>query len=162
MKNLVLIRHAKSAWDDPFLKDHSRPLADRGLRDAPQMAQRLKRKYILPDGIISSDAERAKSTTLITCDFLKCKDAPIIYTRDLYHGSAEQILDTIHTAPDAWETLFVFGHNPGMNEFIWRTEGNIENLPTCGQYGLKFNVETWKEAQFDNASLWFFDYPKNK
>ncbi len=162
MKNLILLRHAKSAWDDPFLQDHSRPRADRGLRDAPQMAQRLKRKKIFPDGVISSDAERAKSTFLITCDFLKCKNSPIIFTHDLYHASAQSILKVIRTADNSWETLFVFGHNPGMNEFIWKTGGTIENLPTCGQYGLKFNVEKWESASFENSIYWFFDFPKNK
>ena len=48
MKKLVIIRHAKSSWDDPFLNDHDRPLAERGLKDAPKMAKRLKKEKIHP------------------------------------------------------------------------------------------------------------------
>lgn len=71
MKKLILIRHAKSSWDQPFLTDHQRPLADKGLRDAPRMAQRLKKREINAVGMTSSDAERAKSTAFITAEQLK-------------------------------------------------------------------------------------------
>src|SRR5690554_5567331 len=116
MKKLLIYRHAKSAWDDPFLSDHERPLAERGLRDAPQMAQRLKRKSIIPDGMLSSDAERAKVTALITADALNFPKEKIMFTERLYHASARTMLSQIQQTQDDIGTLFVFGHNPGLTD----------------------------------------------
>ena len=70
MKNLILIRHAKSSWDNPWQDDHDRPLAERGLRDAPRMAKRLKQKGIFPDIMLSSTALRAIETAKITAQEL--------------------------------------------------------------------------------------------
>ena len=64
MKNLYLIRHAKSSWDDPLQDDFDRPLNDRGMRDAPRMGKRLKEKDLHPDMILSSPANRALSTCM--------------------------------------------------------------------------------------------------
>jgi len=44
MKTLLLIRHAKSSWDQPGLSDFDRPLNERGKKDAPVMAKRVKEK----------------------------------------------------------------------------------------------------------------------
>lgn len=160
MKKLVIIRHAKSSWDDPFLDDHKRPLAARGLRDAPKMANRLKKNEILPDVIISSDAERAKTTAIITSEMLNFPVPKIQFTPILYHASASTILTEIRKTDDSAKTLFVFGHNPGQNDLIWKLGGEIDNLPTTGQFGFKFNVDRWSEVASKNAKVWFFDYPK--
>lgn len=160
MKKLVIIRHAKSSWDDAFLDDHERPLAERGLRDAPKMANRLKKADIFPDAIISSDAERAKTTAFITAENLSFPKQKIRLTPNLYHASASTILSEIRKTDDAVKTLFVFGHNPGQNDLIWKLGGEIDNLPTAGQFGFKFNVENWSEVDRKNAKVWFFDYPK--
>lgn len=160
MKNLVIIRHAKSSWDNPSLDDHERPLAERGLRDAPKMANRLKQVEILPDAMISSDAERAKSTAIITAEKLDFPVHKIRFTPNLFHASASTILSEIRKTDDSVKTLFVFGHNPGQNDLIWKLGGEIDNLPTAGQFGFKFNVENWSEVESKNAKVWFFDYPK--
>jgi len=70
MKKIILIRHAKSAWDHPWLDDFERPLAERGLRDAPQMAASLKNRGITVDLICSSTAKRAKQTACLTAEVL--------------------------------------------------------------------------------------------
>jgi len=160
MKKLVLIRHAKSSWDDPFLDDHARPLAERGYRDAPKMAQRLKKKEIFPDAILSSDANRAKSTALIMAENLGFPKDDIHFSAKLYHASPETILEEIKRTHDSVKTLFIFGHNPGFNELIWKMDGEIDNLPTCGQYAVKFDVDQWKDINPKKAKEWFFDYPK--
>lgn len=160
MKKLVIIRHAKSSWDDPFLNDHDRPLAERGLKDAPKMAKRLEKKEIFPDAIISSDAERAKATALIVAEHLDFPKKKIDFIKELYHGSVPQILSEIKKIDDSVKTLFLFGHNPGLNDLIWKLGGEIDNLPTAGQFGFKFDVKKWDEISSKNAKLWFFDYPK--
>src|SRR4051794_9695084 len=62
MKTLILVRHAKSSWDQPGVSDIDRPLNERGKSDAPQMAKRLKERNIKIDLFISSPAKRAKKT----------------------------------------------------------------------------------------------------
>ncbi|MCH6232332.1 SixA phosphatase family protein [Cognataquiflexum rubidum] len=160
MKKLVIIRHAKSSWDEPFLNDHERPLAERGLKDAPKMAKRLKKENIFPDAILSSDAERAKATAIIMAEVIDFPPKKIQFNKELYHGSVAQILSEIKKTDESVKTLFLFGHNPGLNDLIWKLGGEIDNLPTAGQFGFKFDVKKWEEISPKNAKIWFFDYPK--
>lgn len=162
MKKLILIRHAKSSWDDPYLDDHQRPLALRGLRDAPFMAQRLKRKPAFPDAIISSDAVRAKATALITAENLHFPKDKIIFSRNLYHASVPALLAEVKNTDNQIHLLFVFGHNPGLTELINFLGGNLENIPTCGQFGFTFDIEAWPDISPENSEVWYYDYPKNK
>ncbi len=160
MKKLVIIRHAKSAWDNPFLSDHQRPLAERGLRDAPRMGQRLKKRGIRPDSMHSSDAIRAKATAQIIAEQLHFPKESIHFTRELYHADVPEILEYLRNIPVAIEVLFIFGHNPGFNDLIWELGGKIDNLPTSGQYGFTFQTTSWRDIERANASIWFDDYPK--
>ncbi len=162
MKKLVIIRHAKSDWADPLLADHARPLAERGFRDAPRMAQRLKKKGIFPDAILTSDARRALSTALLTAENLKLEKDDIQVSNKLYEASSAEILSEIKKVSDEIETLFVFGHNPGLNNLIADFGGEIDNLPTAGQFGFIFESDSWNEIAARNAKVWFFDYPKAK
>ncbi|MEX2593793.1 MAG: histidine phosphatase family protein [Anditalea sp.] len=162
MKKLLICRHAKSAWDDPFLDDHDRPLAPRGLKDCPFMAQRLKRKNICPDLILSSNANRAQTTALITAENLHFPKNNIKFTPKLYQATAQSILSKIRKTQNTVQTLFIFGHNPGFNELIWLLGGKVDNLPTCGQFGFTFDVASWEAIDQENATPWFFDYPKKK
>lgn len=160
MKKLVIVRHAKSSWDDPFLNDHARPLAERGLKDAPKMAQRLKKEKVYPDAILSSDAERAKATALITAEVLDFPKQDIVFKHGLYLASAASLLTEIKKTDDEVKTLFIFGHNPGLNDLISKLGGDIDNLPTSGQFAFKFDVKKWEDISSKNAKVWFFDYPK--
>ncbi len=160
MKKLLLCRHAKSSWDDPFISDQERPLAKRGLRDSPVMAQRLKKKNILPDLIISSDAKRAEATALIVAENLHYPKEKIEVSPKLYHAPASSLLFEICKTPSIVDILFLFGHNPAITDLIEILGGDMENLPTCGQFGFMFEVENWREINKKNAQVWFFDYPK--
>ena len=62
MKTLLVLRHAKSSWNDPALDDHERPLNKRGRRDAPRMGALVREYGLIPDLVISSDAVRARLT----------------------------------------------------------------------------------------------------
>ena len=124
------------------------------------MGNRLKKAEIFPDAIISSDAERAKATALITAEQVKFPSGKILFTPNLYHASASTILSEIRKTDNSVNTLFVFGHNPGQNDLIWKLGGEIDNLPTSGQFGFKFDVDKWSAVDRKNAKVWFFDYPK--
>jgi len=158
---MILIRHGKSAWDDPYLSDYDRPLADRGLRDLPEMAERLVVKNGIPDLIISSSAKRAVQTTEIIAQELANFSTKIIFEKQLYHASAKTILEVLKNQNDHKKLIFVVGHNPGLNDFIQLMGQGIDNLPTSGQYGLNLHSDFWKDLKSKNVSKWFLDYPKN-
>ncbi|MGY6520982.1 MAG: SixA phosphatase family protein [Mongoliitalea sp.] len=160
MKKLLLIRHAKSSWENLFLSDHARPLALRGLRDAPIMGLRLKDKNVSPDLVISSDAERAKETAFLISKILDYPKQKVVLTKELYHASALEMLAVIRQAESAINTLFLFGHNPGMNDLMWKLKGTMGNLPTTGIFAVKAAIADWKYFDVDKVEFWFEDYPK--
>lgn len=162
MKKIILIRHAKSSWDNPWLNDHDRPLAERGLNDAPKMAKRLKKRGISPDLILSSTALRALDTAKFAAKELDYPKDKIVLESGLFHASPHSILKTIRMQKDSHNTILVFGHNPGLNDLITYLGGDIENLPTAGQFGFKLKSEHWADLKPETAETWFIDFPKMK
>lgn len=160
MKRIILVRHGKSAWNDPNLSDHDRPLADRGLKNVPEMGFRLIEKGILPDLILSSTATRAAQTAEILAEILHIPKSKVEYDKNLYHASYSTILKCIQRQDDSNEVIFLVGHNPGMNDFIDYFGGNLDNLPTSGQYGLLIDADHWIQLRRGNAKTWFMDFPK--
>jgi len=165
MKTLYLVRHAKSSWDNADLSDFDRPLNKRGQKDAPRMGKRLKEKRVTPDIMITSPAERALATCkemALTLGFAKEK---IITDRRLYHADEDQILKVIKELRDSprdrEEIVMLFGHNPGLTEFVnsLLTE-TIDNIPTCGVVAAMLHINHWKEIHFGCGEMVFFDFPK--
>jgi phosphohistidine phosphatase len=161
LKNLFIIRHAKSSWDYPLLSDHERPLNERGLKDAHKMSAFLLSKNIIPNLIISSDATRAKHTALIFSQTFKLSSDDLLFSRNLYHASADHILKMIKSIPDSHETVFVFAHNPGINELAWKYGFQGENIPTTGVLGLQFESEKWSNIASVTPQITFYNFPKN-
>lgn len=165
MKTLILIRHAKSSWNDPALDDFDRPLNERGKRDAPRMGKRLKEKRITPDLMLSSPARRAFSTAKKIAKVLKYKKDNIKTERRLYHADEEIILDVIKSVKDKHQVVLVFGHNPGLTEFVntlQDTGEEIDNIPTCGIAAFQININSWSELSWGKGKMIFFDYPKSR
>jgi phosphohistidine phosphatase len=126
------------------------------------MANRLKKRGIHPEIILSSTAKRASETAIITAKALDFPEDEITWEKNLYHASTNTILKYIHLQKDSKNTLIVFGHNPGFNELINYLGGNIENLPTAGQFGFKLKSDHWRDLGPKTAEVWFVDYPKKK
>lgn len=162
MKTLYLVRHAKSSWDDPFQDDFDRPLNDRGRRDAPRMAKRLKEREIYPDLLISSPAQRALSTCMLMAETAGYPATNIQTDRRLYHASDEQILKIVHEIHNNNDSVVLFSHNPGLTEFANRlvAEPITDNIPTCGVVCVELPVASWKDITWGQGALCFFDYPK--
>lgn len=160
MKKLILMRHAKSAWDDTSLSDHDRPLAKRGLQDAPTMAQRLSERGINADLMISSSALRAKETAKFVARELGYPLEKIVFERSLFHAVPRSILKYLRAQNDGYQTILIFGHNPGFTDLVNCLGGEIENLPTSGQFGFKLTSDRWAELSSETAEVWFYDYPK--
>lgn len=163
MKTIYLVRHAKSSWDDPSLRDFDRPLNDRGKNDAPRMGKRLRKRGILPDLILSSSAKRARSTAKRIAETLGYPEKEIQLTDTLYHAEPEVILSVIHRLPDSCNSVMLVGHNPGLTDFANEFLGvRIDNVPTCGVVAAQFDVRSWKDVGEAQGRFLFFDYPKQQ
>ena len=162
MKTIILIRHAKSSWDDFSLKDEDRPLNDRGKKNAPDMAKRLRKKDVPIDVILTSPAKRARSTAEFFAKEYDIAKKKIIEVPELYMASVDAFTRTIRSAPDKADSIAIFSHNEGITEFANSlTETKIDNMPTCSVYAVKVDIERWEEFQPGEAKFYFFDYPKS-
>lgn len=160
MKKIILIRHAKSAWDNPWLNDHDRPLADRGQRAAPIMGQKLVKKNIYPDQFLSSTALRAKETAILIAKEIGYPINKIALIDQLYHSSPSLMMKYLHMQKDHDNIIFLVAHNPGMTDLVNYLGYPLDNLPTAGVVGFQSSVEKWCDLKPKNASFWFYDYPK--
>ena len=162
MKTIILVRHAKSSWDDFSLNDEDRPLTDRGKKNAPDMAKRLHKKKIPIDAILSSPAKRAKSTADY---FAKEYDIPkkkIILIPELYMASSETFVKTIRDAPKKADSIALFSHNEGITQFANSlSEARVDNMPTCSVFAVKADIDNWNEFEPGKTEFYFFDYPKS-
>jgi phosphohistidine phosphatase len=163
VKTLFIVRHAKSSWDDSSLTDFSRPLNERGEKDAPRMGKRLKEKEITVDLMISSPAERAIKTCEAIAKVLEYPKEKIREEKKLYHAGADQILEIVKSIKEPHDVVMIFGHNPGLTEFANHLLNQaIMNIPTAGVVAGKLKIETWKEIAFGCGEMLFFDFPKSK
>lgn len=160
MKELILIRHAKSSWKDSSLDDFDRPLNKRGKENAPFMAKRLKEKGLNPDLIISSPSLRTKLTLeYFLKEFNYKKD--VVFENSIYEAPYENLLNVIKNVPNSVNQLFFIGHNPGLNDLSDFLLGEFyENIPTSGVLKIVFYTDSWKEISKNNSKLEFFEYPK--
>jgi phosphohistidine phosphatase len=157
MKKLLLMRHAKSCWEEPDIPDHERPLKKRGKKDAERMGKMLKSKKLDPDLILSSTALRAKETAEIVAD--KCKyKKEIIFLDYLYMAEPSDILHAIEKNAKKEKTILVVGHNPGLEAFLQIANGKVESLPTAAIAYLTAPIDDWadleKEENVKLKKLW--------
>ena len=160
MKNLYLIRHAKSDWSDESKSDFDRSLNKRGRKAVSTMSKVLEAKKIMPDIIISSSAKRAKLTADGLAKELGYK-GKIKYIDTLYLTEPETIIEQIKKVNDKYETLFVVGHNPETTELSNRLiDTCIDNVPTLGIVAIELPITHWKALSREGNRLIFFIYPK--
>ena len=161
MKQLVLIRHAKSSWEYPELPDRERPLNKRGIRDAPLMGQFLHDQGVHADLILSSPAVRAYTTARIIAMQLAFDVDQINVVSDIYGAYHEELLDLVRGVDDAYSSVFMFGHNPEFTSLAnYFSDSYIDNVPTCGVVRIKVECEKWKDLNKMNARVVAFDFPK--
>ena len=162
MKTVLLIRHAKSSWEDLYLADFDRPLNDRGKADAPAMAKRLLDKKIQIDSFISSPAKRAKKTAEIFAEYFDTKKSEIILVPSLYEAGETNFYDAIANAPKKSDSIAVFSHNPGITDFANKlTATRIDNMPTCSVFAVQANIKDWSAFKEAPKDFYFFDFPKS-
>ncbi len=159
MKDLFILRHAKSSWSDPFLDDFERPLNKRGKQACVDMGQWLNKQNINADLVLCSPAKRAKDT------WKRIKKEQVAFGKkefvaSLYLASTRELLKVIKKAPTKVSCLMLIGHNPGLHELILQLVNtkalNSEQtqdlqhitykFPTTGFAHLQFAVENWADV----------------
>lgn len=162
MKTLVLVRHAKSSWDNIDQQDIDRPLNDRGKKDAPEMAKRLKAKGVKVDVLVSSPAKRARRTAVFFAEELGVKKDEIVVIDELYMASPSSFERVVASLPDKYDTAVIFSHNPGITEYTnTLTNVHVDDMPTCGVYAVSGETDKWATFRAGEKKFLFFDYPKN-
>ena len=145
MKNLILIRHAKSNWDTP-LKDIDRPLDQRGLKDAHLVSLSIN-DYIPKTYLIwSSIAKRASDTAVIFAQNLLYPMESIVYKDTLYTFDERQLETIIKSCSNSFDSLILFGHNAAITNFVNKFgDVFIDNVPTSGFVSLQFDTDHWEK-----------------
>ena len=163
MKAVIIIRHAKSSWDQPEVSDFDRPLNERGKEDAPKMAKRLLERNVNVDAFITSSAKRARKTAAIFIKEFGLDKENIILAPRLYLAGPEVFYETIAQAPATANIIALFAHNPGITEFANElTDVRIDDMPTCAIFAVKADITHWSQFKDAAKQYWFFDYPKAK
>ncbi|MCU0646291.1 MAG: histidine phosphatase family protein [bacterium] len=162
MKQLILIRHAKSSWVDPDLSDRDRPLNNRGKRDAPFMGKRLKKEHnVKSDLILSSPAKRAIGTARIIAKAIGYPKEKIEIKDSLYGSGVTAMLNVIQYLDDSLNEVMLFGHNPDHTSLAnYLSNQQVDNIPTCGVFCVDFDIQSWQDVKKGEGIFKFFDYPK--
>ena len=158
-RELLLLRHAKSNWKIKTPRDFDRPLADRGLRDAPRMGAWLYREGVLPGLIMSSPAVRARETALKVCKALDLKKKSIRWEPRLYEADLPTLLEILAGLDADQKSVLLVGHNPGLESLLRFLVGNdLEEpedgklLPTAALARLEMPTD-WSVLEFGRANL---------
>jgi phosphohistidine phosphatase len=170
IRRLVLLRHAKSSWDDPSLDDFDRPLAPRGAKAAPRMATYLKKKHLRPDLVLCSAALRTVQTWQLVSDVLG-GEPEVKFLRGLYLGTPSRLLEAVRRAPDGAACVMLIGHNPGMEGLAVALAGPRSKekalarlrskFPTAALAEIEFETQTWAEIERGQGRLRRFVCPRD-
>ena len=157
MATLMLMRHAKSSWDQPVSSDFERPLKRRGRLAARRMALKLMEEQVVPEVILCSTAARARETSERMLPFWD--PAPRVVMRDdLYHASPSELVSTVRDLEGDYSKALVVAHNPGMELLSSRWSGKAIRFPTATIARFESELENWEELDLSSSvrlvSVW--------
>lgn len=169
MRQLFLLRHAKSSWDDPSLSDFQRPLANRGRRAAPLIGKEMARRGWLPDlALISSSVRTRQTWELVSAQWKN--PCASIFTETIYEADPADILEEINNTPEETGSLLVIGHNPGLELLAGMLAGPNSSIPTLEKLERKFPTaaivrleigSNWQDLSAETSRLTDFITPKD-
>ena len=169
MKTLYLLRHAKSAWDDPGLDDHDRPLAPRGEKAAQKIGRYLKDHKAHIDLVLCSTATRAQDTCARVLAAMDAPDIPVEREFGLYLCGSHVLLERLRDAPDSAGSLMLIAHNPDLHELAQQLTGSgedrhgkalAEKFPTAACAVLLFETMHWRDLDLGAGRLADFVLPR--
>jgi phosphohistidine phosphatase len=161
MKQLYLVRHAKSDWGHEGLMDIDRPLNERGYGDAYLMSKNFLKANEVPELLISSAATRALSTAMIFARTFAYPENEIDISTSIYEAPSSDIREVVMAIDEHYSRVMLFGHNPGLTNFFNEVSDSfLDNIPTCGVIGLQFSGSSWQDIFDKKAKTLFSDFPK--
>ena len=147
MKNLIVIRHAKSSWDAP-LKDIDRPLDNRGIKDAHLIALRAVNHLPKTFLMFSSTAKRASETAIIFAQNFLYPIQNIVFKEELYTFDENNLERIVKSLNNKYDNVILFGHNEAITNFVNKFgDVFIDNVSTSGLVFLQFNTEDWQNIE---------------
>ncbi|HRO51447.1 MAG TPA: histidine phosphatase family protein [Hyphomicrobium sp.] len=167
MLTLTLLRHAKSSWTDPSLDDHDRPLAKRGVKAVPLVAEYMRQQNITPDIVLCSDAMRTRATLALLLAELGTPNPRIVYDETLYLAAPQTIMSAV--AECGKKHVLIVGHNPGMHALALELVGDgnrkllstlAREFPTAALAVLTFDVASWNDVKPLSGQLTHFTTPR--
>jgi phosphohistidine phosphatase len=162
IRNIIVVRHAKSDWENNGISDHERPLNTRGRRDIPLMASYLIQHYPSIDFVLSSDSLRTKET-IEGLQKYGYNLSNITYTNNLYLASEDKIIDEIVGIDNAHSNILICGHNPGLSEFVQNfCSLDFMDMPSLGAIYIEVDIDSWDDIYTSKGNIVRFDYPKKK
>lgn len=162
IRNIILVRHAKSDWQHGVTADHQRPLNVRGKRDIPIMTSVLIQNYPEIDIALSSDSERTAETIqgINKYGFVLPE---IIFSPNLYQASMDKFETELATLSDDIISVMICAHNPGVSDLVQKI-CNLDfiEIPTLGIAWVETDLDTWSNIFTAKGNLVRYDYPKKK
>jgi phosphohistidine phosphatase len=143
-RRLIIMRHAKSAWNNEAPNDHERPLSSRGRRDAPRVAKELRRRGWIPELVLSSDAVRAKETWQRMSEAFDEVETRLL--PQLYLAGIDAVRDALRDVPSTTSTLMVVGHNPGWEQMVTHLTSVQVHMTTANAAFVRIDAASWPEA----------------
>ena len=159
MKKLLLLRHAKSSWDDASLADFDRPLNGRGRRAAPLMGDFMREKQLRPDLVISSPAARARETVALVLEAARL-ETELRYDERIYEATVGRLLEVISEIGDDKQEVMLVGHNPGFENLLERLTGESLRVPTAALARVALDADGWTDAGARGGRLEWLVKPK--
>ncbi len=161
MKKLILIRHAKSSWSQAGMSDFDRPLNQRGINDAPKMAGRIRSSKLTIDQIVSSPALRAITTAEMFSEVFDIPFENILQNKAVYEADPETLMRIVSKFESSWNTVIMFGHNPGLSYLVGLLTGELYDKVTCSISEIDIHIDDWSHCTAGIGSLISYDFPKN-
>jgi phosphohistidine phosphatase len=151
VRQLLILRHAKSSWADSSLDDWQRPLNKRGLHDAPRVGDRLRARSLVPDVIITSDAVRAR-TTAETVAKSAGYSRELVLEPMLYLATPDDMMTVLNAVPDEARSVMIVGHNPGLEGLIQQLTGEFHAMPTAALVQLALPIDRWQDLDLSGGA----------
>jgi phosphohistidine phosphatase len=153
MRQLLLLRHAKSSWEDANLTDHDRPLDPEGQAAAQAMRTAIARLALKPQLVLVSSARRTRETLELLEPL--AGSPRIRRSSDLYLASPRQLLDAVAEVSSDDTSILVIGHNPGLHDLAMMLSGaHGMSIGRQGSKRLARGFPTAALAEFSVAGDW--------
>ncbi len=160
MKQLLILRHAKSDWKADFESDHGRPLAKRGIRAARLMGRFISKLDLQPDLILSSTAVRARATSELASQSGRWS-CPMVLCDEFYGSSPSRVLSVVQAQDANHSRLLLAGHEPTWSGLVGAlTGGGDPRMPTAALARVDLPIEDWSDLRAGVGTLHWLVSPK--